>query len=111
MKQASDQIPRGAAARRHWPRPRNLSRRPAMWNIGMDSHEPLYVLDILNQGGTRVKELRVTGAMANLLDTRRDVPQPFRIAFEASLGYGVLYDALQPIAQEVHVAHPAHLRA
>ncbi len=36
---------------------------------------------------------------------------PFRVCYEASLGYGVLYDALAPIAAEVQVAHPAHLRA
>jgi len=38
------------------------------------------------------------------------VKRPFAICFEASTGYGWLYDRLAKVAERVEVAHPGHLR-
>jgi transposase len=35
---------------------------------------------------------------------------PFRVCYEASLGYGAVHDALAPLASQVAVAHPGRLR-
>jgi transposase len=40
----------------------------------------------------------------------RDVPRPFAVCYEASCGYGHLYDRLAPLARQVAVAHPGQLR-
>jgi transposase len=38
------------------------------------------------------------------------VPRPFAVCYEASCGYGYLYERLAPLARHVAVAHPGHLR-
>jgi len=48
--------------------------------------------------------------LCNLLAELKRIPGPFRVCYEASCGYGVLHEALSPLAQNVQVAHPGHLR-
>ncbi len=38
------------------------------------------------------------------------IGEPFSICYEASCGYGTLYDQIRPLAHHVAVAHPGHLR-
>jgi transposase len=45
-----------------------------------------------------------------VVDRLRQLDQPFSICYEASCGYGHLYEALRPLAHHVAVAHPAKLR-
>lgn len=83
-----------------------------MYSIGIDTHARTHAVCILAEDGRVVKEFVVNGGV-ELLATRLKgaVDGPFRVCYEASLGYGTLYDRLAPIAAEIQVAHPTHLRA
>lgn len=81
-----------------------------MWSIGIDAHHGLYVACILDESGRVVKEFRVKGGPDDLVAELAGLDHPFRIAFEASTGYGVLHDRLREVADQVLVAHPGHLR-
>ena len=77
-----------------------------MWTIGLDAHQGLYVLCILDSAGKLIKNERLRGDADVLFKYLRKVPQPFQICYEASCAYGYLYDELQKLARRVVVAHP-----
>jgi len=81
-----------------------------MWSIGLDVHQRTSSFCILDEGGRLVKQSRVRGGWDALLAALARIDHPFAICFEASCGYGRLYDRLQPLAQRVVVAHPGRLR-
>jgi len=81
-----------------------------MYYIGLDVHQRRCVLCILDQNGCVVKEIRVNGHWREILELLGNLGHPFAICYEASCGYGPLYDALKPLAARVVVAHPGHLR-
>lgn len=85
-----------------------------MFSIGIDTHSRVHAVCVLDKDGTSVEEFMVKGGVQDLMRALRErvVPRgPFQACYEASLGYGVLFDALSPIAAKVVVAHPARLRA
>lgn len=45
-----------------------------------------------------------------MIDRLRELAEPFEVCFEASCGYGWLYDRLKSVAARVLVAHPGQLR-
>ena len=47
---------------------------------------------------------------ASHLPPRAGLKPPFAVCFEASAGYGYLFERLQRVARRVVVAHPGHLR-
>jgi transposase len=85
-------------------------RRLAMYYVGLDVHQKRSVLCILDESGRRVKEIIVRGPWSKLFEALADLDQPFAICYEASCGYGYLYDHLRRIARRVVVAHPGQLR-
>lgn len=79
-----------------------------MYSIGIDVHHRESNVCVLDNLGQRIAEKRVkTPELHTYIE---QLPGPRRICFEASLGYGVIYDRLAPLAEEVLVAHPGHLR-
>ena len=81
-----------------------------MLTIGLDAHQRLYVICILDQNGVRVKEAKIRGYWPKLLEELGKLREPFQICFEASFGYGHLYDQLRAVSERVVVAHPGLLR-
>jgi transposase len=82
-----------------------------MYYVGLDVHAKRSSLCILDPNGKRVKHLEVKGAWARLLEVvDAQVPRPFAICYEASCGYGHLYDQFSKRAERVRVAHPGQLR-
>jgi len=81
-----------------------------MLSVGIDAHDRFYVLCILDGSGKVVKEHTIKGGPAEVAAFLGTLGQPFKVCYEASLGYGVLYDTLAPLAQAVEVAHPANVR-
>lgn len=87
-----------------------------MLSVGIDAHHRYYAVCILDDRGQAVKEFAVKGGVEvlarKLADHLAEVGpgEPVQIAFEASTGYGLLYDTLRPMAAQVVVAHPARLR-
>lgn len=81
-----------------------------MWSVGIDAHYRLYVVCILDESGRVVKEFRLKGDPHDLVGALAEMGRPFRVAYEASTGYGVLYDRLREVADDVIVAHAGKLR-
>ena len=81
-------------------------------SVGLDYHQSRSSrLEILDPAGARFKHLEVKGDWTKLLEAvDQQVPKPFAICFEASCGYGHLYDQLAQRAASVEVAHPGDLR-
>jgi len=81
-----------------------------MLYVGLDVHSRQSSLCILNSAGGTVNEIQVKGPRSQVVDRLRQLDQPFSVCYEASCGYGHLYEALRPLAHHVAVAHPAKLR-
>jgi transposase len=82
----------------------------AMHYVGLDVHQKRSSICILDPHGKQVKRLEVKGHWpAVLAEIDRQVPRPFAICYEASCGYGYLYERLAPIARQVSVADPGQL--
>ena len=82
-----------------------------MFSVGLDVGDTRSSVEILDPNGKRVNGFEVKGRWPLLLARiQQDVPQPFAVCFEASNGYGYLYEQLSKHAQRVAVAHPGQLR-
>ena len=81
-----------------------------MLYVGLDVHSRQSSLCILNAGGGMVNQIQVKGSRATVVDRLRQLDQPFSVCYEASCGYGHLYEQLRPLAAHVAVAHPGKLR-
>ena len=81
-----------------------------MLYVGLDVHSRQSSLCILNAGGGTVKQIQLKGPRAAVVDHLRTLNEPFSICYEASCGYGHLYERLRPVSAHVAVAHPAKLR-
>ena len=81
-----------------------------MLYVGLDVHSRQSSLCILNSAGGTVNQIQVKGQRSAVVERLRELPEPFSICYEASCGYGHLYEALRPLAAHVAVAHPAKLR-
>jgi len=81
-----------------------------MWSIGIDVHQRSFAVCILDEHGKTVKQMKLQGTLAKLLETLRRIAKPFAVCYEASCGYGHLHDLLHKIARRVVVAHPGQLR-
>jgi len=81
-----------------------------MLHIGLDTHYRTSTMCILDHQGKKVKNETIRGGRAKLLNRLDKIDKPFEICFEASCGYGPLYDELAKRARRVLMAHPGHLR-
>jgi transposase len=81
-----------------------------MLYVGLDVHSRQSSLCILNSAGGTVNQIQLKGPRAAVVDRLRQLNQPFSVCYEASCGYGHLYEALRPLAHHVAVAHPGKLR-
>src|SRR5678815_2817876 len=81
-----------------------------MLYVGLDVHSRQSSLCILNSSGGTVNEIQLKGPRSAVVDRLRQLEGPFSICYEASCGYGHLYEQLRPLAAHVAVAHPAKLR-
>jgi transposase len=81
-----------------------------MLYVGLDVHSRQSSLCILNSAGGTVNQIQLKGPRSAVVDRLRQLDQPFSVCYEASCGYGHLYEALRPLAHHVAVAHPAKLR-
>jgi transposase len=81
-----------------------------MLTVGIDVHQRFSTVCVLNQQGAVMLERSVKGSASEVVKVLQDLGQPMQICYEASIGYGALYDRLATIASRVVVAHPGHLR-
>ena len=81
-----------------------------MWHIGLDVHQKTSTICILDENGKGIQKRTIRGRWDRLIAELQDIDEPFAICFEASTGYGYLFEQLSKIAKRVLVAHPGQLR-
>lgn len=81
-----------------------------MWFIGLDVHQRSSAVCILNRNGKVVKRMQIRGHCSKVVEVLEGLGHRFAVCYEASCGYGWLYDQLSRVAARVLVAHPGHLR-
>ncbi|HTQ39307.1 MAG TPA: IS110 family transposase [Pirellulales bacterium] len=81
-----------------------------MWYVGLDLHLRHTTICALDDQGCIVKQLKVRGAWRDVVAVLESWNEPLAVCFEASCGYGHLYDVLMRFAHRVVVAHPGQLR-
>lgn len=76
----------------------------------MDVHSRQTTFCVLDENGRKLRSKKVRGRWKEVLEELGRVERPFEICYEASTGYGYLYDGLSKMARRVEVAHPGALR-
>lgn len=81
-----------------------------MLTIGLDVHQSRTSVCVLDAKGNRLREQEVKGGYEAVAGALSKIEEPFQVCYEASTGYGALYERLTPLAQRVLVAHPGRLK-
>ena len=82
----------------------------ALYYVGLDYHLRTSTIVMLDAHGKRVTQRTIRGHWSKMVQWLRQQNKPMAICFEASCGYGVLYERLSTFAKRIVVAHPANLR-
>src|SRR5689334_12055954 len=91
--------------------PEPIFRKEAcMWTVGLDVHQRMSCICILDENGKVIKEQKIVASWASVIQELQKIKERFAICYEASCGYGYLHDQLRRLAQRVVVAHPGKLR-
>ena len=80
-----------------------------MYYVGLDVHQARTSVEILDCNGRLFKRSEVKGRWPVLLEELKKVPKPFAVRYEASCGYGYLYEEFSKLADRVTVGHPGQL--
>jgi transposase len=83
-----------------------------MLTVGLDVHFRKSSLCVLDENGKTVRQRQVRGHWDAVVEELGQLKAPFQICYEASLGYGHLYEQIGrlPQAKRTLVAHPGQLR-
>lgn len=85
-----------------------------MVSIGLDVHSRSSVFHALDDRGNTVAKERVRGTIDKVLPHLRRIKEKFRepmaVCYEASCGYGHVFETLSRVADRVVPAHPGKLR-
>jgi len=81
-----------------------------MMHIGMDWHPRQTDFVVRNANGRKLFSRHVQGGIGKVMGELEKIDKPFSVTFEASTGYGHVFDELSKVANTVKVAHPGHLR-
>lgn len=88
-------------------------RRPGMHYIGMDVHSKVTMICVLDEMGKTVREMKVRGDLREVVGVAARIREELgqvKVCYEASCGYGWLYDRLTGLGCRVQVAHPGKTR-
>lgn len=81
-----------------------------MWHVGLDAHWKQSTICVLDENGRRIRSRTIHDGWQGVLKELEALEKPFAVCFEASTGYGFLFERLSRIARQVVVAHPGQLR-
>lgn len=81
-----------------------------MFYVGLDAHFRQSTFCVLDGRGRKILTRTVKGPWSEIVKELAKIREPFVVCFEASTGYGCLYEQLQNVARHVVVAHPGQLR-
>jgi transposase len=78
----------------------------------LDVHFDKSQVCVMDANGKVLKEVRVRGHWGEVVGELGRLKEPFRVCYEASMGYGYLFEHIGklPRAKQVVVAHPGQLR-
>ena len=80
-----------------------------MYHVGLDVHLKYITVCVLNDNG-KVHQRCTLHSIGEVVALLSGLPGPCQVCYEASTGYGFVFDALSPVAQHIAVAHPGLLR-
>jgi len=80
-----------------------------MYYVGLDVHQKRTSIEVLDCNGKLFKRSEMKGNWPLLLEELRKLPKPFAVCYEASCGYGYLFEQFSKIADRVVVGHPGQL--
>jgi len=80
-----------------------------MFYVGLDVHAKQITVCVLDADGRQHRTCQVR-RLDELMRMLKSLPGPFRVCYEASTGYGGLFELLSPVADHVAVAHPGMLK-
>lgn len=80
-----------------------------MFHVGLDVHLKYITVCILNSDG-KVYQRCTAHSIGEVVTLLQALPEPCQVCYEASTGYGFVFEALSPVARHVAVAHPGLLR-
>ena len=81
-----------------------------MHYVGLDLHQSRSTFCVLDENGKKIKSRSIRGSWDIVLMELALLKRPFRICYEASTGYGYMYEKLNQMGARVVVAHPGLLR-
>jgi transposase len=81
-----------------------------MLYVGLDAHFRQSTICVLDDRGRKILGRSINGPWSKVLEELKKVRKPFAVCFEASTGYGFLFEQLRKLARRVVVAHPGQLR-
>ena len=81
-----------------------------MHYVGVDLGDTRSSIAILNDDGKVFKQMEVKGRWNEVVARVSLLPRPMAICYEASCGYGYLYEKFSTLSKRVEVAHPGQLR-
>ncbi len=80
-----------------------------MFHVGLDVHLRYTTVCILDDNG-KVFKRHTARCISEVVELLEQLPGPCQVCYEASTGYGFIFESLQPIAKHIAVAHPGLLR-
>src|SRR5689334_14576695 len=84
-------------------------REAAMLYVGLDLHTKQITACVLNSNG-KIHDRWQVRQLDQLFDRLARFEQPFEVVYEASSGYGYIFEQLSKLAARVLVAHPGLLK-
>lgn len=81
-----------------------------MHYVGLDVHRDRTSMEVLDADGKRTLRKEIVGDWDAVVREVKLLPRPLAVCYEASCGYGYLYERLGQVADRVEVAHPGQLR-
>ena len=81
-----------------------------MYYVGLDVHESRSSIEILDCNGKPFKRTEVKGRWPLLIEELKKALKPFAICYEASCGYGHLYEQFSKLAQQARGLRPKFRR-
>lgn len=81
-----------------------------MFYVGLDAHFRQSTFCVLDERGRKILSRTVKGPWSDVVKELSRIRGQLVVCFEASTGYGCLYEQLQNVARRVVVAHPGQLR-
>ena len=82
-----------------------------MLYVGVDAHKTTTQITVMEEGGKVIRRRRIASTRADVQEALGGYRRPMKAVLEASYSWGVMYDWLDEIAEDVVLAHPGKVRA